>query len=262
MSDPTSPILSTPPAVQLYTVREQLAADRVGVLAALAGFGYGAVEPFDVLTDAPGLRDDLDAAGLAVCAVHAPVLSEDVDALFDGARTVGADTVIVPVALPERFGDRDAVTALAAELNAVASRAADAGLRLGYHNHEFEFTDVDGSPALVVLADALAPEVVLEVDTYWAAVAGQDVPALLRRLGDRVRYLHVKDGPVTRTDPMTAVGAGRMPVAEVLTANPAVEWRVVELDDCATDVLAAVGDSLDWLRDNGFAHPAGGGSDR
>ena len=40
------------------------------------------------------------------------------------------------------------------------------------------------------------------------------------RLGERVRYLHVKDGPVTRDDPMTAVGAGRMPVADILAAGP------------------------------------------
>ena len=83
----------------------------------------------------------------------------------------------------------------------------------------------------------------LEVDTYWAAVGGQDpgaVPALLGRLGDRVRYLHVKDGPVTKDDPMTAVGAGRMPVAEILAACPSAEWHVVELDRCATDMLTAV----------------------
>ena len=60
-----------------------------------------------------------------------------------------------------------------------------------------------------MLADQLDDAVLLEVDTYWAAVGGQDVPALLGRLGDRVRYLHVKDGPVVdRDDFMTAVGAG------------------------------------------------------
>ena len=95
----------------------------------------------------------------------------------------------------------------------------------------------------------------LELDTYWAAVGGQDVPALLGRLGDRVRYLHVKDGPVTRDDPMTAVGAGRMPVAEILAAEPAADWHVVELDRCATDMMTAVGDSLAWLASHGLAQP-------
>jgi sugar phosphate isomerase/epimerase len=115
---------------------------------------------------------------------------------------------------------------------------------------------VGGRTGLEALADALDPAVLLEVDTYWAAVGGQDVPALLGRLGDRVRYLHVKDGPVTKDDPMTAVGGGRMPVAEILAACPSAEWHVVELDRCATDVLTAVRDSLGWLTSHGLATAA------
>jgi sugar phosphate isomerase/epimerase len=82
------------------------------------------------------------------------------------------------------------------------------------------------------------------------------VPALLRRLGDRVRYLHVKDGPVTRNDPQTAVGSGLMPVAEILRSCPSAEWHVVELDHCATDMLTAVGDSLAWLVEHDLAGSA------
>src|SRR6202042_704287 len=180
----------------------------------------------------------------------------DADAQFDGASTVGADTVIVPWAAPERFADADAIAALARELNEAAARAAGRGLRFGYHNHAFELAMVGGRTGLEALADALDPAVLLEVDTYWAAVGGQDVPALLGRLGDRVRYLHVKDGPVVnRDDFMTAVGAGRMPVAEILAASPSAQWHVVELDRCATDMMSAVRDSLAWLTGQGLAQP-------
>ena len=244
---------SNPLALQLYTVRDQLASGRMPVLKSVRGYGYGAVEPYDVLTDPEALRADLDEAGLAVCAVHAKALGEDADAFLDGATTVGADTVIVPWAPPERFADADAIGALARELNEGAARAAGRGLRFGYHNHAFELAVVDGRTGLEALADALDPDVLLEVDTYWAAVGGQDVPALLGRLGDRVRYLHVKDGPVTKDDPMTAVGGGRMPVADILAASPSAEWHVVELDRCATDVLTAVRDSLTWLTGRGLA---------
>jgi sugar phosphate isomerase/epimerase len=246
-------LTSNPLGLQLYTVRDQLASGRSAVLEAIRGFGYAAVEPYDVLTDPEALRADLDEAGLAVCAVHAKALGADADAFLDGARTVGADTVIVPWADPERFADADAIGALARELNEAAARAAGRGLRFGYHNHAFELALVGGRTGLEALADALDPAVLLEVDTYWAAVGGQDVPALLGRLGDRVRYLHVKDGPVTKDDPMTAVGGGRMPVAEILAACPSAEWHVVELDRCATDVLTAVRDSLDWLTSHGLA---------
>jgi sugar phosphate isomerase/epimerase len=253
----THPPAANPPAVQLYTVREQLAGDRKGILARIAGFGYGAVEPFNILSDPAGLREDLDAAGLVACSVHATPSGEQAAPLLQAARTLGADTIIVPYMPPARFTDRASVQALAGELNEIAARTADQGLRLELASI------VDGRPALEVLADALDDPaeggvnggVLLEVDTYWAAVGGQDVPALLGRLGDRVRYLHVKDGPVTRDDPMTAVGAGRMPVAEILAAGAAAEWHVVELDQCATDMMTAVGESLAWLAAHGLAQP-------
>jgi sugar phosphate isomerase/epimerase len=255
-------LISSPPALQLYTLRDVLPTGRAEVLRRVAEFGYGAVEPYDVRTDPEQLRADLDKAGLAVCSVHSNILGEEADAMLRGTSVLGAGTVIVPWADPERFADADAVATLAAALNQAAVKAADQGLRLGYHNHDFELSSVvGGRPALEVLADALDPAVILEVDTYWAAVGGQDVPALLRRLGDRVRYLHVKDGPaISREDDMmVAVGSGRMPVADILAACPSAEWHVVELDRCATDMLTAVGDSLAWLAEHDLAKPVHGG---
>jgi sugar phosphate isomerase/epimerase len=249
-----------PPAVQLYSVREQLPGDRKGVLERIAAAGYGAVEGFSILTDTVGLHADLDAAGLSVSSVHAIPSGDQAADVLAAARTLGAATVIVPILPPERFATAESVAAVAAELNEMAARTADAGLRFGYHNHDFELSSiVDGTPALEVLADLLDGDVLLEVDTYWAAVGGQDVPALLRRLGDRVRFLHVKDGPiVNRQDTMTAVGSGRMPVAEILAAAPAAEWHIVELDRCATDMLTAVEESLQWLAEHGLATPVQG----
>ena len=250
-------MISSPPALQLYTLREEVATGRKGVLGRVADFGYGAVEPYDVLTDPEQLRADLDETGLAVSSVHANILGEDGDAMLRGVRAVGGGTVIVPWAPPERYADAEAIASLAKDLNEAAIKAADHGLRLGYHNHDFELSStVGGRPGLEVLAAALDPAVILEVDTYWAAVGGQDVPALLGRLGDRVRYLHVKDGPaVSREDDMVAVGSGRMPVADILAACPSAEWHVVELDRCATDMLTAVGDSLAWLAAHDLAAP-------
>ncbi|NGO74126.1 sugar phosphate isomerase/epimerase [Streptomyces sp. YC504] len=238
-------------AVQLYSLRDQLTADRKGTLGALASFGYRAVECHDALSDPRALRADLDAAGLVACSAHVPALTDQAQAAFRGARTLGATSVVVPFQPPERFTDTDGVRDLARELNDAAARAADHGLELGYHNHDFELAQhIDGVPALEVLADHLDEAVFLEVDIYWAAVGGQDVPALLRRLGERVTHLHVKDGPVTKDDPMTAVGAGRMPIADILAAQPSVRRHIVELDRCATDMLTAVKESYDWLQDH------------
>jgi sugar phosphate isomerase/epimerase len=241
--------MAHPLSVQLYTVRDQLAEDRDGVLRRIAGIGYEAVEPFQPTADPKGFRTAADDLGLTVSSVHAgDVLGDEAQAVFDAAGVLGTDLVIVPAGFEhEEFTTLDGLRRIADKLNSVSERAVANGLRLGYHNHWWEFEPlVEGEHALVALAGLLAPEVFLEVDTYWAAVGGADVPAVLTALGDRVRALHVKDGPVVKGRPHTAVGQGVMPVPDVLAAAPDA-WRIVELDECATDLFDALADSHAYL---------------
>jgi sugar phosphate isomerase/epimerase len=234
--------------VQLYSVRDRLAADRDATLRRVAELGYQAVEWFNPTDDPAGLRTLADRYGLTVWSTHAPLL-DDPDAILDAATAVGTDTVVVPWLDPARFADRAAVEQTARRLNDAAKRAAERGIAVGYHNHWFEPEQrVDGRPALEVLADALDDEVFLEVDVYWATVGGLDVPALLGRLGERVRYLHVKDGPATTPEAaMTAVGAGTLDIPAILAAAPQAR-RIVELDRCDTDMFTALADSIGYLR--------------
>jgi sugar phosphate isomerase/epimerase len=243
--------MSRPLSVQLYSVRTELADDRDRTLERLAGAGFGAVEPYDVVTDPRGLRDRLADLSLAVSGAHVSQLTKpghDADRVFEAAAEAGAADVIVPAGIPHGdFTHADGLARAAELLNRLAGRAAAHGLRLGYHNHWWEIEPrVGGRHAIEVLADLLDPDVFLEVDTYWAAVGGAAVPQLLGRLGDRVRALHVKDGPGTKEDPNVAVGRGTLPVAEVLAAAPDA-WRVVEFDACAGDLFAELAASRAYL---------------
>ncbi|WOF23339.1 sugar phosphate isomerase/epimerase [Microbacterium betulae] len=240
---------TSPLSIQLYTVRDALAADLPGTLRRLADTGFRQVEPWGFAARAGAYDEGLRAAALAAPSGHAPLVGADLDATFDAAARLGIGTVIDPHIPEERWADREGVAAIAAELGAAAERAADRGLRVGYHNHAFELERrIGGVAALEVLADALPERVVLEVDTYWAEVGGEPAPALLRRLGERVAFLHVKDGPRTKDDrEQVAVGRGDLPIAEILAAAPDA-LPVVELDDFDGDVFGAVADSLRFLQ--------------
>jgi sugar phosphate isomerase/epimerase len=244
--------MTRPLSVQLYTVREQIAEDRDGVLRRLADLGFRAVEPFQPTEDPVGFRKVADDLGLTVSSAHAMgLLQDDPNPVFEAIATLGTDLAIVPAGIPqEQFTTREGLQRAADLLNGLAEKAAAHGLRLGYHNHWWEFEPViDGKHGLEVLAELLAPEVFLEVDTYWAAVGGADVPSVLGKLGSRVEALHVKDGPVKKGEPNLAVGTGAMPVAAVLGAAPAEAWRIIEFDECATDIFAALGESLGYVAD-------------
>ncbi|WP_432563317.1 sugar phosphate isomerase/epimerase family protein [Kineococcus sp. SYSU DK003] len=236
-------------SVQLYTVREALAADLGGTLARLASIGFRQVEPFGLQDSAASLAPLLAEHGLSAPSAHAKVVGGDVDAVLAAAAQTGTTLVVEPHVDPQRWTTAEDVAAIAAELNAAAERAADAGVTIGYHNHEFELaTKIDGRPALEVFADHLADGVALEVDTYWAVVGGVDVPELLGRLGSRVKAVHLKDGDGSRDNTkQVAFGSGQVDVDSILAAVGGVDLGVIELDDTTGDMFTAVENSYSYL---------------
>jgi len=222
-------------SVQLYSIRDAVAADLPGALARLAEIGFSRVEPFD-LSDPDRLRDALAGAGLTAPSAHAQL---DDERIFEAAATVGVETLILPFTPPERWTSAAGVDGVAEELARAADAAGRHGLRVGYHNHQWELANrVGDRSALEHLAGRLPPEVMLQLDTYWAGVGGEDVPDVLARLGDRLRLLHLKDGPISDdTAAQLPLGSGAMPVAAVLEAATAAELAVLEFDDYAGDLF-------------------------
>uniref|UniRef100_A0A942YE81 Sugar phosphate isomerase/epimerase n=1 Tax=Neobacillus citreus TaxID=2833578 RepID=A0A942YE81_9BACI len=243
--------MTQPLSVQLYTVRDALSADLPGTLQRIADIGYTNVEAFGFVDRAEALRDALDAAGLQSPSGHARLLDtgeQDLERIFHASVTVGLGTLIDPHIDESRWTTREDVEAIARELSALAPRAADHGLVLGYHNHAFEFSNrIDGTSAFEVFAGALSDDVVLELDTYWAKVGGDDPVAVIERLGDKIQFLHVKDGDGSHDDKkQVAVGNGVMPIRDIVAAAPDA-LHVVELDDHEGDVFQAVTDSHTFL---------------
>lgn len=237
-------------SVQLYTVREALAADTGATLGRLAALGFRRVEPFDLLTFRDRLGPALAEHGLAAPTTHAGLLDADPGPALDAAAALGIGTVIQPWTDPDRWQTADGIARLADALNAVVPLAAGRGLRIGYHNHHFELAARIGDRhALEVFVERLAPAVVLEVDTYWAYAGGANVPALLERLGDRVVALHVKDGDGSLdTSRQVAVGSGTLPIRAIVDAAPRA-LRVVELDGTVGDLFEALAASRAFLLD-------------
>ena len=164
---------------------------------------------------------------------------------FRPPSELNVDTVIHPFTPAERWQSSEDVDLLADMLNGAAVTAADHGLRVAYHNHDWELsTHFEDRPALEHLTDRLDPAVLLEIDAYWAATGGADVPALLQRLGDRVVALHLKDGPLNGD--ITAqlpLGEGELPAADVVAAATALQYPVLEFDDYGGDIFEGIATS-------------------
>jgi sugar phosphate isomerase/epimerase len=239
-------------SLQLYTVRGKLEEDFDGTLARIAEIGYRKVEPFGLTAYADRLAEALPKHGLSAPTTHVGLLREDSAPIYAAAKRLGITTVIDPHVDPARWTTAEDIKVIADSLNKAAAEAADHGITVGYHNHHFELeTKVDGVHALEILADNLSDAVILEVDTYWAEVGGADTPALLKKFGDRVTAIHVKDGDGTLDNKaQVAVGDGSIAVRDILAAAPTA-LRVVELDDFTGEIMDAVERSYTFLTGEG-----------
>jgi len=238
-------------ALQLYTVRDALEKDLFGTLQRVRQLGFESVEtafwPEHVSVDMA--KSALDRAGLRVCAAHLPLPTRGNQADLQGiARTFDTkDIVWHGWPRDPRFDTAAGVDAILAEFREATAIAADIGLNLHLHNHWWEFECHGGPHPISRVVEETTPDLGLELDTYWASVAGEDPVRWLRRAADRVRFVHLKDGPCVPDRPKVALGDGAMPLVEICrTTHPNTTW-IVEIDDFEGDVFEAIARSLHFL---------------
>lgn len=229
-------------SVQLYSVRRPMGDDFAGTLGRIAEIGLTRVEPFDLLRYAEQLASTLPATGLIAPTAHQALDGNDLGEIFDTAAGLGVELVIHPYAPAEVWQTRAGLQGLAETLGRAASVGEGHGVRVAYHNHDWELTSqVDGRAALDVFADLLDPAVLLQVDVYWAATGGADVPALLHRLGERVVSLHLKDGPLDGdAAAQLPLGSGDLDAAEIVAAASGLRFPVLEFDEYAGDIFEGI----------------------
>lgn len=225
-------------SIQLFTLRDLLAADLEGTLSALADIGYRRVELAGLHgRTAAEFRAILDRVGIRASSSHDGI-DGDLDQVIANARTMGQSKVVVPfVQLPTIAQWQEFTTRLEAA-GAVFRRA---GLSLGYHNHAHEFTPIDGvKPYDVITRGTTKRNVHLEIDLYWAVTGGADPVRLYHDNFPRVRQYHVKDRAPDGSfaDP----GTGTIDFRHIFRANHAheVDDYIVEHDQPADALHTAM----------------------
>lgn len=245
-----------PIALQLYTLRDMAAQDFPGMLKAVADIGYKGVEMAGLYGHDPKeIAKLISDLGMVVCSSHAVLpTSENAQELADIESILGNKTIISGFG-PDDFKTLDQCKEKAAAFQEAAQLLKPYGMRFGFHNHWWEFFKVDGKRVYDVLM-AEAPDVFGELDVYWCAYGKDNPAAVVEQYSSRLPYLHVKDGMLVEGQHVhTAVGSGKLDIPAIIgSADPAtLEWLVVELDACETDMLEAVKQSYLYLTSSGLA---------
>jgi sugar phosphate isomerase/epimerase len=240
--------------LQLYTVRDLFAKDPAGTLEKVAGIGYREVEfgggGYDAMDHAM-LRRTMDRLGLTAPSIHIgyDALLGQFDRSVAMAKTLGATTVVLPYMTDEHRTEAGWTAALP-NIDRFGAQLKKAGLGFAYHNHDFEFTARPGGVSLYdrLLRGTDPALVKLELDIYWAAHAGEDLPALIGRLAPRLYAYHVKDMRADRS--MTAVGQGTIDFARLfaLKGSAGVKHFYVENDQAPAPYLPDITTSFRTLR--------------
>ena len=240
--------------LQLYTLRSEMAEDFEGALATVAEMGYREMEFAGYFGRSAGaVRESLANNGLVSPASHIQLnmIRENLTQEIEFAAEVGQRFLIVP-SLPGDERSLDDYRRHAETLNRAGEECRNAGLKMGYHNHSFEFETTDDRIPYDLLLEETDPELVdMELDLYWIVDAGIDPLAYFAAHPGRFSMLHVKDRAVDGA--MVDVGSGTIDFADIFAHSETAGIRhyFVEHDNPG-DGFTSVANSLSHMRELEF----------
>lgn len=241
--------------LQLYSVRDELQKDFVGTLKQVKAMGYSAVEFAGLYGNTPQeVKRICEEIGLIPLSAHVPFveLIADPEGVVACYKEIGCRYIVIPYLTEEYRPGAEKFDEVIQGAKLIGEAAAKNGMVLQYHNHDFEFTKIDGEYALDILYREVGPELLqTQIDTCWVNVAGENPSAYVRKYAGRVPTVHLKDFAGSKSENMYAligidenekkdtgafefrpVGKGRQNIPEIVEASieSGAEWFIVEQD--------------------------------
>jgi|RhiMetdeSRZDD1v2_1073273.scaffolds.fasta_scaffold00267_30 sugar phosphate isomerase/epimerase len=253
--------------LQLYTLRNEMGKDAKGTLAKVAAQGYKTVETFGYADgkwfglNAAELLATLKTNGLTTPSGHTFPGSiflqtgwEDKwKTAVEDAKTIGQQFIVIPWFEEQYRNKADNYKKVAAGLNKAGEICKKAGIKLAYHNHDFEFANVEGKTGFDIFLKETDPKLVFfELDIYWASKAGKDPVTLFTKYPGRFAMWHVKDMDNTPKKFFTEVGSGVINYKKIFNyaKQSGMKYFFVEQDVCPGPPLESTAKSIAYLKKN------------
>jgi sugar phosphate isomerase/epimerase len=222
--------------MQLYCVRKECAVDFAATLKQVAQAGFQGVEFADYFNfRASEIRKMLDDNGLEVCGTHIykeTLLGDELQKTIEFNKTLGNKYLIVR-SFPEELRQNSAAWyKLAEQLDEITKELKPYDMRVGYHNHDYEFHKLDnGEIAWDILADNTSKDVILQLDTCNCSQAGVNPLDYLKRNPGRTVTSHLK--PYSQKKPKAYIGDDDINWKQALQLYEkisGIEWYIMEYE--------------------------------
>jgi sugar phosphate isomerase/epimerase len=236
--------------IQLYTIRDAMAADVTGSLKKVSDLGYKNLELADYANGkfygyAPReFKKIVNDMGMDIVSSHtqveaAGITIENARKMADDHAELGVKYCIQPW-INEEDRNIETYKKMIADWNEVGRIMKDVRIQFGYHNHNFEFANIDGVvPYYDIFLVEMDPDLItMEIDTYWATKAGQDVVEMFNKYPGRFQLFHFKDmleksAPFYDVikDDITSVGAGLIDFKKIYEARETAGMKYLFVED-------------------------------
>ncbi|MBO0935218.1 sugar phosphate isomerase/epimerase [Fibrella sp. HMF5335] len=237
--------------LQLYTLRDTIMKDPDGVLKQVAALGYKEVETFGFnegkfFGKTPkDFRAYLSSLGMSTPSGHymPNQLRTGWEKTVEAGAEAGQKYMVCAYLMPDERKKADDYKQFAELFNKSAEVCKKAGIQFVYHNHDFEFQPVDGQLGYDILLKGTDPKLVkMELDLYWATIAGQDPVALFKKNPGRFPLVHMKDMAKTEKREFAEVGTGSINFQRIIDARKigGIQHFFVEQDVCKQPPIEAI----------------------
>jgi len=234
-------------AMQMYSLREECAADYPGTIKRLAKIGYRAIQVSGLHKyTAEEIRKMMDDYGMGSAGTHISLdlLEKEFNKAVDIVMALGTEWLIVPWLPEDRRKTAGDWRKLGAIMTKLGNKLRGVGLRLAYHNHSFEFNTFNGKYGYDLFYESVDRDLVhTEIDTYWIRHANEDPVAYLKKFAGHIQVVHFKDMGRGPDRPMVPVGEGILDWPKIIAAckKGGTEWICIEQDNAAplTPLVAA-----------------------
>lgn len=237
--------------LQLYSLREMAEKDLTLVIKTAAELGFRGIEPAGFFNlDAKRVKALCDDMGLEISSSHSPWIKsvDDVKAAVEVANILGTDYVCTGF-MEDSFINLETTRKTAKLVNEIQKLVEKEGKHLFLHNHWWEFDEKDGILPYDLLVKE-SPDVLLELDVYWASNFGKfNAADFVKKYQKRIQFLHLKDGSLKKGDAMLALGSGVLDIPSIIGAcdESVTSYIIVELDTCDTDMVQALRKSAEYM---------------